>query len=99
MDQEDIRKLYGWLQERVALDPDAPGAAITFAEPDEGDLRDAGFDEEAVNLTLRSDWWPEMVADILETPQFAGPDETPEQILTYAQDVVQEYIWKRLYVE
>jgi len=96
VEKNDIQKLYGWLQERVTLDQAFPEATITFDEPGERDFRDAGFSEEAVELTLGSDWWAEMVTDIVETPDFAEPDEPPEQILTYARDVVKEYVWKRL---
>ncbi|MEJ2189623.1 MAG: hypothetical protein P8Y93_09450 [Acidobacteriota bacterium] len=96
VEKEDIQKLYGWLQERVTLDREAPATAIAFDEPGERDFREAGFPEEAIQLTLGSDWWPEMVTDIVETPEFAEPDEPPEQVLTYARDVVKEYVWKRL---
>ena len=37
-----------------------------------------------------------MVADIIDTPEFAEPDESPEQVLQYARDVVVEYFRKRL---
>ena len=97
MDKEDIKKLYGWIQERVHLDRGVTEVTIKFEEPTEGDFKDAGFDEEVVILTLRSEWWPAMVADILETPEYAEPGESLEQILGYARDVVQEYVWKRLY--
>ena len=96
MEKNDIQKLYGWLQERVTLVREAPATAIAFDEPGEQDFRDAGFSEEAVELTLGSAWWAEMVTDIVETPDFAEPEEPPEQILTYARDVVKEYVWKRL---
>jgi hypothetical protein len=38
-----------------------------------------------------------MVTDVVETPEFAEPEDSPEQVLNYAKDVVREYIWKRLY--
>ena len=56
-----------------------------------------GFDEEVVTLTLKSSWWREMVTDIVETPDFADPEESPEQVLQYARDLVFEYVGKRLY--
>jgi len=56
-----------------------------------------GFESEAVERTLESNWWAEMVTDIVETPDFAEPDESPEQVLGYARDVVKEYVAKRLY--
>ena len=36
-----------------------------------------------------------MVTDIIETPEMCDPDDSPEQILEYAKDVVAEYIRKR----
>ena len=97
MEKEDIKRLYAWIQERVTLDDAATEVTITFEEPSEEDFTGADFDQEAVDLTLRSGWWPEMVADILETPDFAEPGESPQQILEYARDVVQEYVRKRLF--
>ena len=38
-----------------------------------------------------------MVTDIIETPDFAEPGESPQQVLQYARDVVKEYVAKRLF--
>jgi hypothetical protein len=73
------------------------GIAVTFDQPGPDDFEEAGFAAEAVELTVDSDWWQEMVADIVETPDYAEPGETPEQVLEYARDVVKEYVAKRLY--
>ena len=97
MDEAEIRRLYQWIQSRVAL-ADTPGeVAITFAEPTAADFAAEGFDDEAVRLTHGSSWWSEMAADIVETPEYAEPGESRQQILEYARDVVKEYVAKRLY--
>jgi hypothetical protein len=96
MQPDEIQRLYQWLQGRVRLGDGEP-VTILFDEPTADDLSAAGFEGEAVSRTLEAGWWPEMVTDIVETPDFAEPGETAEQILEYARDVVKEYIWKRLY--
>jgi hypothetical protein len=97
MDPEQIRKMNSWLQDRVTLATDTKEIAIQFDEPAGDDFLDEGFGEEAVKRTLGSDWWKEMVTDVVETPEFAEPDDTPEQVLQYARDLVVEYVSKRLY--
>ena len=97
MSPEQIRKMNSWLQSRVTLEESPEGIAIRFDEPAAIDFQAEGFDEEAVKLTLGSDWWKEMVTDIIETPDFAEPGDTPEQVLQYARDLVVEYVGKRLY--
>ncbi|TET37157.1 MAG: hypothetical protein E3J72_06885 [Planctomycetota bacterium] len=97
MEKEQIIRLHEWLQGRITLDEGADAVKVMFNEPAAEDFKKEGFGEEAVNLTLKSDWWAEMVTDVIETPDFAEPDETPEQILQYARDLVVEYIRKRLY--
>jgi phenylpyruvate tautomerase PptA (4-oxalocrotonate tautomerase family) len=96
MEKEQIIKMTQWLQDRVKLGSDSDRITIVFEEPSLDDFTAQGFSEEDVNLTLRSDWWKEMAADIIETPDFAQPDESPEQVLKYARDLVVEYISKRL---
>lgn len=97
MDKAEIRRMYEWIQSRVTLDEDSKTIAISFDEPGPDDFADADFDPDVVEMTLDSDWWEEMAADIIETPDFAEPGESPEQILEYARDVVVEYVRKRLY--
>ena len=97
MDKDEIRRLYEWIQGRVRLQSDGDELAIGFDEPTAGDLEAQGFSTEAVERTIGSSWWKEMVIDIVETPEFAEPEDSPEQVLNYAKDVVREYIWKRLY--
>ena len=97
MEADEIKRMYEWIQKRVSLAMDGEGIAISFDEPCPGDFTDAGFDAEAVELTLHSDWWREMVTDIIETPEYAELGESAEQVLGYARDVVKEYVAKRLY--
>ena len=59
----------------------------------------AGLNAEGVKRILRVPWWEEMVEDIVETPDMCDPDDSPEQILEYARDVVSEYIRKRFSLE
>lgn len=97
MDKDEIRRLYEWIQGRVRKHSDGDDLTISFDEPTAGDLAAQGFSTEAVERTIGSSWWKEMVIDIVETPEFAEPEDSPEQILGYARDVVTEYIRKRLY--
>ena len=68
---------------------------IMFQAPTEGMMIDAGLNAKGVRRLLRVPWWEEMVADIVETPDFCEPDDSPEQVLEYARDVVSDYIRKR----
>ena len=97
MEADEIRRMYEWIQGRVTLADSTDGIAITFDEPNSDEFREKDFESEAVERTLGSDWWAEMVTDIVETPDFAEPNESPEQVLQYARDVVKEYVAKRLY--
>jgi hypothetical protein len=97
MDADEIKRMYEWIQSRVKLADTTDGIAITFDEPGADDFEEARFASEAVELTLGSDWWAEMVTDIIETPDYAEPGEGPQQVLEYARDVVKEYVAKRLY--
>jgi len=56
---------------------------------------EAGLNAEGANQILNIDWWEEMITDIIETPDMCEPDESPEQVLQYAKDVVSEYVRKR----
>jgi hypothetical protein len=96
MEKDEIKRLYEWLQERVRLHTEDDEPMISFTEPVVDDFTAHGFSVEAIDRTLGSPWWKEMVIDIVETPEFAEPEDSPEQILRYARDVVTEYIRKRL---
>jgi hypothetical protein len=91
---EDLRRLIAHLQGHVQL---AAGASrrVTFAMPGELELLEAGMNPEGVRRLLAAPWVPEMVAEVLETPEYCEPEESSEQVLGYARDVVAEYIRKR----
>ena len=97
MDKDEIKRMYEWIQGRVALGEATDEVKILFDEPSARDFEDQGFAAEAVSLTLESNWWAEMAADIIETPEYAEPGESPEHVLGYARDVVVEYVRKRLF--
>lgn len=96
MEKNDIKTLITWLQDRVSLEGIGQ-PVIVFAEPGAADFKAKGFDDDVLAITLESDWWREMATDIIETPEYAEPGESAEQILTYAKDVVSEYVRKRLF--
>lgn len=93
MTRDEIVRLVSWLKERVTLVEDG---RVAFHEPTEEAMAEAGFGPEFAALTLRAPWWPEMITDIVETPECVGGDCEPDLLLRYARDVVQEYIAKRL---
>jgi len=97
MENDEIKRMYEWIQGRVTLADATDGIAITFEEPDSEEFLSAGFGPESIELTLGSDWWREMVTDIIETPEYAESGEPAEQVLQYARDVVKEYVAKRLF--
>lgn len=86
-----------FLRERVRLgskENERP-VAIAFLPPTAEDMLGAGLHAEGVEQVLSASWWEEMVTDIIETPDFCEPDESPQQVLAYAKDVVSDYIRKR----
>jgi hypothetical protein len=97
MEDDEIRRMYEWIQSRVDLGEGGDKVTILFGAPTARDFKDQGFAAEAISLTLESGWWSEMAVDIVETPDYAEPGESPEQILGYARDVVVEYVRKRLF--
>ena len=92
MTPEVLRRLVSYLEERVRLTADSK---VQFELPDESRMLADGIHPEAIAQLLAAPWLEEMVVDVLETPDFCEPGETPEQILRLARDVVQEYIRKR----
>jgi len=97
MTAEELRAIMEFLRERVKLryqESDAP-IAIDFQTPSEQEMIDAGLNAIGVNRILRVPWWEEMVMDILETPELCDPEDSPEEVLGYAKDIVSEYIRKR----
>ena len=82
------------LERRVRL-AEEDSRRIEFEMPSEGELLEAGLNPEGVRRLLAAPWLSDMVSEILETPEFCEPEESPEQLLGYARDVVGEYIRKR----
>ena len=101
MTREELRAIMVDLMERVQL---ATGEAevpvvITFHTPSEEEMIAAGLTPEGVRRILRVPWWDEMVEDIEETPEMCDPDDSPQEVLQYAKDVVSEYVRKRFPLE
>jgi hypothetical protein len=83
-----------YLESRVRLAEEG-SRSVAFEMPGEAELLEAGLDPEGVRRMLAAPWLPEMVSEVLETPEFCEPEDSPEQVLRYARDVVGEYIRKR----
>ena len=81
-----------YLQQRVEM-PIA--GTVRFELPGEDEMLAEGLHPEAVRKLLAAQWLEEMVADVRETPEYCEPDDSPEQVLGYARDVVVEYLRKR----
>jgi hypothetical protein len=94
MSPEELRAVMTFLQQRVRL-RDPGGKEISFDQPSEAELTAVGGDAGGVRRLLSADWWPEMVEEIVETADFCEPDDSPEQVLAFARDVVVEYLRKR----
>lgn len=97
MTPEELRAIMVYLMESVHLgtrEDEAP-VVISFDAPSEEEMIAAGLNAEGVRRILSVPWWQEMVADIEETPDMCDPDDSPQQVLEYAKDVVSEYVRKR----
>ena len=94
MTPEDLRSLIAYLERHVRLADEDP-RSVVFEMPGEGELLEAGLNPEGVRRLLAAPWLSDMVSEILETPEFCEPEESSEQLLGYARDVVGEYIRKR----
>jgi len=97
MTPDELQAIMAYLREKVSLgQEEAKGQVIiTFNVPTEEEMIDADLNADGVKRILLVKWWDEMVADIVETPDMCDPDESPQQVLEYAKDVVSEYIRKR----
>jgi hypothetical protein len=97
MTPDELRAIMDFLVERVRLADDKAGEeiAIAFDAPTVDEMVRAGLNSEGSGQILAAPWWAEMVEDIVETPEMCEPDDTPDQVLQYARDVVPEYIRKR----
>lgn len=90
--------MMAYLERRVCL-ADQGSRTIEFEMPGEGELLEAGLNPEGVRRLLAAPWLSDMVSEVLETPEFCEPGDSPEQVLGYARDVVGEYIRKRFPLE
>ena len=96
MTPDQLKAIMNYLREKVTLSSgqsEVP-AEITFQVPTENEMIEAGLNAEGVRRILSVPWWEEMVTDIIETPDMCDPNESPQQVLIYAKDVVSEYIRK-----
>jgi hypothetical protein len=91
---DELRDIVHYLQGRVRLTSDND-RTVAFDPVTVSEMVEAGLDEATARRLLASPWWPEMVDDIVETSDFAEPEATPPTVLSYARDVVWEYIGKR----
>jgi len=97
MTPEELRAIMAYLRERVHLgsrEADGP-VIITFHGPMEEEMIGAGLNAKGVKQILRVPWWEEMVADIIETPEYCDPGDSPQLVLEYAKDVISDYVRKR----
>ena len=97
MTPEELRAIMVYLMERVQLaTPEAEiPAVITFQAPAEEEMIAAGLNPDGARRILSVPWWEEMVTDIEETPEMCDSEDSPQQVLEYAKDVVSEYVRKR----
>lgn len=97
MTPEEFRTIMAYIRERVHLGTQEAKSpvVITFHAPTEEEMIDAGLNAEGVKRILCVPWWEDMVADIVETPDYCDPGDSPQQVLEYARDVVSDYIRKR----
>ncbi|MHC4403908.1 MAG: hypothetical protein ACYTG0_29980 [Planctomycetota bacterium] len=97
MTPDELRAIMEYLMEKVYLKGEvADGEVIVgFDAPTIDETARAGLNAEGFRQILEAPWWDEMVTDVVETPDMCEPDDSPEQVLQYARDVVSEYIRKR----
>ncbi len=94
---EALRAIIRWLRDRVQPGPE-PGS-VRFVPPTLEEMTAAGLHRGGCRRLLAVPWWEEMVAEILETPRFAGPDTPADTVLRWARDVPEEWIRKRFPLE
>lgn len=97
MEPDELREIMEFLRGRVHLETGdtADQVVIRFDVPSVEEMAAAGLNAEGSQSLLAAPWWDEMVTDVVETPEMCEPDDTPEEVLEYARDVISEYIRKR----
>jgi hypothetical protein len=101
MTPDELRAIMTYLRERVGLmsaEADLP-VTISFDPPTVEEMVEAGLHPGGSERILLVPWWEEMVEDIVETPEMCDPDDSPEDVLEFARDVISEYIRKRFPLE
>lgn len=91
---DQLRDIVRHLQNQVRLVTDGE-KTIAFNPPTAEEMATAGLDGDTASRLTSASWWPEMVGDVIETPEFAEPEATDAVVLGYAKDVIQEYVGKR----
>ncbi len=94
MTPEELREVIAYLERRVRLADEDP-RSVLFEMPSEGELLAAKLNPEGIRRLLAAPWLSEMVAEVRDTPEFCEPEDSSEQLLRYARDVVGEYVRKR----
>jgi hypothetical protein len=87
-----VRAMITHLENLVVRNDDG---TIGFQIPSHDALIDAGLEQPAVDRLLEAAWLDEMVADVVETPEYCEPDAAPDEVLRFAKDAIKETIWKR----
>ncbi len=97
MEREEIKAAMEILASCVSLHRGDDGECrIAFEDPGREGMITRGITTELVERLSGADWWGEMVEDIVETPEYCDPGAESDEVLSYARDVVREYIRKRL---
>lgn len=94
MTPDELRAMMAFLESRVVL-ADPAAREVAFGLPGEAEMVAAGLPPEGVRRLLAQPWLSEMVEEVVETPEFCDPEDSPEQVLRYARDVVVEFFRKR----
>lgn len=95
MTPEELRAIMTYLMQKVRLENGGDDVVIGFDAPTAAEMTEAGLHPAGSQQILDAAWWDEMVTDVIETPEMCDPEDSPDQVLEYARDVVSEYIRKR----
>jgi len=92
----ELQAIMKYLMDKVSLNlqQDENEITINFDAPTENEMIEAGLNSDGVKRILKVQWWDDMVEDIVETPDMCEPEDSSEQVLQYAKDVISEYIRK-----
>jgi len=97
VDPLDIRTAIELLKGRVTVTEGADGECeVAFADLDRDAMVALGIAPDLADRLSSAPWWPEMVEDVAETPDFCDPGTPPDEVLGYARDLIFEYIAKRI---